>query len=497
MTEPMLPRQEESLWSQLAERLGEQLGLHYPRERWADLERALAAAAPALGLADARSCALRLSASPLTRRQVEILASHLTVGETYFFREKIGFEALQTRIVPQLLRRRADVRRLRIWSAGCCTGEEPYSIAMLLAAMAPQLDGWHISILATDIDPKFLRKAALGVYGEWSFRDAPPGIKDRFFRRTRQGRYQITEPIRRMVTFGYHNLAQDPFPCVENGTNAMDLILCRNVLMYFEPARARETLRRLGQSLRDDGWLIVNPVEIPQPGVPGLVPVHWPGLIVHTRNADTAASEPALAAPPAALRAAPLPTGAAEGAPPAASPETAAPTLAEAPPSTLEDAVALYERGSYAEAAAQAAQALHQHPRDARALALLARSHANQGRLEEALAWCARAVAADRLNAAWAYLLATILQEQGRTDETVAALRRALYLDPDHALAHFTLGSLMRRQGQTKEAARHFRNALTILSGCPAGQELAESEGMTAGRLAQIIQSGKLSEVYG
>jgi chemotaxis protein methyltransferase CheR len=112
----------------LSDLLAAQTGLHFPAERWRDLARGIAAAAPAFGMPDAESCARWLLSAPLTRHQIEVLANHLTVGETYFFREKMSFEALEQHILPQLIRMRASERRLRIWSAGCCTGEEPYSV---------------------------------------------------------------------------------------------------------------------------------------------------------------------------------------------------------------------------------------------------------------------------------------------------------------------------------------------------------------------------------
>lgn len=117
------------------------------------------------------SCLQKLASSLLTRNQVKILAGHLTVRETYFFRDKIHFEALRGYLLPGLIdARRKSNRCLRIWSAGCATGEEPYSIAILLSKMIPDIEDWDITILATDINPIFLQKASEGLYSEWSLR---------------------------------------------------------------------------------------------------------------------------------------------------------------------------------------------------------------------------------------------------------------------------------------------------------------------------------------
>src|SRR5262245_53252795 len=115
------------LWSQVSERIATTMGLHYPAERWADLQRGLERAAKELGFANAAACGRWLSSATPTKAQLDVLASHLTVGETYFFREKNTFEGLAGTILPELVQaRRRCGKRLRIWSAACCTGEEPY-----------------------------------------------------------------------------------------------------------------------------------------------------------------------------------------------------------------------------------------------------------------------------------------------------------------------------------------------------------------------------------
>ena len=207
--QPVLP---DPLVARLSDFLAQQIGLHFPKERWSDLKRKIAAAAPAFGAPDAESCAQRLLSAPLTRNQIEILASHLTVGETYFLREKKSFDLLEQQIFPELLRARAGAeRRLRVWSAGCCSGEEPYSLAILLDRLIPGFRDWNITLLATDINPEFLRKAADGVYGEWSFRDAPAWLRERYFKKRKNGRFEIDPHIRNRVTFSYLNLAEDVY----------------------------------------------------------------------------------------------------------------------------------------------------------------------------------------------------------------------------------------------------------------------------------------------
>ena len=462
------------LLSGLSDFVAARIGLHFPRERWRDLERGIAAATPELGQADVESCVRWLLSASLTRSHIEILASHLTVGETYFFREKRNLEILETHIVPELLRSRHDgERQLRIWSAGCCTGEEPYSIAMLLDRLIPDQKSWNITLLATDINPRFLRKAAEGVYGEWSFRETPEWMRARYFKRRKDGRFELSAHIRRKVTFSYLNLADDVYPSLLNNTNAMDVIFCRNVLMYFTAERAKTVARNLHRALVEDGWLIVNAAETSATLFPFFTAVEFPGAVLYRKAKDDApryaigwqplAPQPALLSPEAVQPVSPAEM----------QPEPLGQTTTMAPNDTLSH-----------------------EPDDREALSSSARDCANQGRLGEAIAWCEQAIAADKLNPARHYLLAAIRQEQGQTNAAARSLNRALYLDSGFALAHFSLGNLRLSQGRQREAERHFTNALAALRTHPHDEILPEAEGLTTGRLVEIVTSVLASLPY-
>lgn len=441
------------LLERLSELLAARTGLNFPAERWGDLERGIAATAPIVGMPDAQACARWLLSGDLTRHQIEVLASHLTVGETYFFRDERTFEALEHHVLPELLHACVhSERRLRIWSAGCCTGEEPYSIAMMIDRLLPHADKWNASILATDINPASLRKAATGLYGEWSFRGTPAWIRERYFERGGHSRFEIRPSIRSRVAFSYLNLADDVYPSLTNGTNAMDVIFCRNVLMYFTVERAKHVIEHMYRSLVDGGWLIVSPAETSQSLFASFTPVGYAGAIFYRKLGNTEM--------PAAAR---LPSVAAPSLPPAGWPAES--SVADAAP----------------------APELHEAP------SRMARACANQGRLAEAARWCETAIAGDKLNPANEYLLAIIRQEMGENDAATRSLMRALYLDPDFVLAHVALGNLRLSQRRRPEAERHFDIALALLQTRPHDEPLQESDGLTAGRLAEIITSVRSS----
>ncbi len=283
-----------SLLPHFSEFLAQRIGLYFPPERGCDLLRGIEAAAREFGFQDAAACMQWLLSTPLDRNRIEILACHLTVGETYFFRDPQIFEALKARILPVLIQfRRQCGPTLRIWSAGCATGEEAYSLAILVQRMIPDFRQWHITILGTDINPHALAKAESGSYGEWSFRNAPDWLKNGYFRPTEKGRYEIIPSVREMVTFAYLNLMEDSYPSLINNTNAMDIIFCRNVLMYFEPAPATQVVRRYCLSLVDGGWLVISPTEGYRIMTETMEMVNFPGAILYRKNISGATPSPA------------------------------------------------------------------------------------------------------------------------------------------------------------------------------------------------------------
>lgn len=490
-------------WNQLSELIAARTGLHFPPERRVDLHRALGEAAADFGCSNSEACADRLLNSSWSADELRKLARHLTIGETYFFRERPSFNALAAHVLPLLIQQKRDGdRRLRLWSAACSTGEEAYSLAMLVQQVLPDWRDWDVSILATDLNPHSLRKAETGVYGEWSFRECQAEFRERHFdlvtpAPSGAARYRVREELRDMVHFAELNLAQDSFPSLVNDTNAMDLILCRNLLIYFTPAHARRLIANLRHCLVDDGWLIVSPSECSQALFSGYAPVNFPGSILYRKRTSHEPAGPA--GPMFALEQAPVPE------PPACAPlsemqvsQMLAPA-ATAEPSREADrqtgspaltaAESMYARGEYADAAAALRAVLDESAdaRQVRALGLLTRALANLGKLEEALAASERWIAADRLDPAAQYLHAMVLQELGERGRARAALQRALYLQPEFTLAHFALGNHARAEARVTEARRHFTNASRLLDDLDADELVPESEGLTVGRLREII----------
>lgn len=464
----------EALLARISDSVADRMGLRFQKERWRDLAQGLTIAAGELGFKDVNSCIHWFLSEPPSQKQVEILARHLTVGETYFFREKKAFEVIKERVLPELVRsRQKPGRRLRIWSAGCCTGEEAYSIAMLLDQSVPDLEDWNVTILATDINPLFLQKASEGIYSEWSFRDTPLWLKERYFKRKKEARYEITSLIKEKVAFSYLNLAEEVYPSLLNNTHSMDVIFCRNVLMYFDAEKAKRVLSNFNRALVDGGWLIVSPSEASNGSFSDFEAVNFSGLFFYRKTSSSFRMKVSEFLPLT----------------PSQEPSEISPEENIPPLTPYQEALTLYHQGRYRDAKEKIEEWQLEHPHDANSLLLLARVHANQGMLDEALQWCEKAIAVDKLRPDHHYLHATILQELGRIEPAIRSFRRVIYLDPDFVLAHFALGNLVQKQGNFKESVKYYQNALSLLRAFHLNEELPESEGITVGRLLEILKS--------
>ena len=436
-----------SLLAELSRFVEARLGLYFGQDRHTDLERGLRAASVACcGEGTAAQFGERLLSGSATEAELAGLSSHLTIGETYFMREPRSLEIFETRLLPSLN------KRPRIWSAGCSTGEEPCSIAMSRGVFAAARGS---IILATDIDTLALQKAMRGNYGEWSFRATPQSIRNRHFAAAPNGRWTIDPAILKMIQFEHANLVETPPPAATD----IDVIFCRNVLMYFSPEAARQTVRGFHRALAKGGWLIVSPAEVSAPLFVDFTLVSFEGITLYRKIS------PAGLVAPSAL---PL------------RPDSEPPFS-----------------GSHLQPDALPANEIAPHsgsdkprvkPRSrVRAMLRLARWHANRGDLSRAFQWCEKIVASGHADFRTHFLRAAILEENGALERAARVLRQTLYLEPDFVIGHFALASLTARQGREQESAKHFANTLRLLAGLENGFLLPESGGITAGALRELI----------
>jgi chemotaxis protein methyltransferase CheR len=201
------------------------------------------------------------SSTPESHQEWERLASLITNIESYFFRDKDQFALLRDRIFPELIQRKQNNKTIRICSAGCSSGEEPYSLAILLKEILPELEQWHLTILGLDINQEALQKAQNGVYRPWSFRRVDKEIVQRYFQLIKD-EYYINSSIKQMVSFKPFNLVNDIFPTPQSGVSEFDLILCRNVFIYFDSPAIEQVLNKFYKALQPFGYIITGHAEL-------------------------------------------------------------------------------------------------------------------------------------------------------------------------------------------------------------------------------------------
>ncbi len=446
--------------------LGARTGLVFIPDRRPGAELGVRRAMGRAGVADPERYRAMVAGS---ESLLDDLLVELTVGETYFYREPAQFEFLRREVLPGL---KGAGESVRAWSAGCASGEEAYTLAMLFTDEGL---GGRGHVLATDISRAALARARRAGYGEWSLRGE--SAKAALPHLLPEGgppqhpRYTVAEPVRRLVTFEHLNLALDVYPSFATGTLGIDLIFCRNVLIYFDRETVRSVAGRLASSLSEGGWLVTASSDPMLGAEDGLEPVVTDFGVFYRR----ARPEP----PPAAeveIVAAPEPAaaGARDGPPGPGS------TAGRSALSTARDDLA---RGRYARAAELSGPAGD----DPEACALYVRALANLDPGAAALA-CAEAAARHPLSAELHYLYAVLLVGLDRDDEAAAEARRVLYLDRSLAVAHFLLGSVSLRRDDRAGARRGYRNARDLCAALPPGEVLALSDGEPAGRLAEMAR---------
>ena len=261
------------------------IGLSFPLERRDDLQRAVLQLSLQEGYACAEDCMQAMMQMKVTSVTAAKLARHLSTGETYFFRDAATFSILRSEVLPQLIAARLDSGRktLRILSAGCCSGEEAYSLSILAHSL---LDGkgWDLRIAGVDLNPDFLQSARAGLYGDWSFRGVSEALKLRHFTIERDGKYAVSAEARRGVDFRLMNLAADDYKALDDLV-PFDLVICQNVLMYFGAGPWSGVAARMHDLLSEDGWFFVSPIESDRALYPQYRPVEMGGLTFYSKGA--------------------------------------------------------------------------------------------------------------------------------------------------------------------------------------------------------------------
>ena len=415
---------------------------------------------------------IRFLDTPGSADEWDILIDFLTIPETYFFRDQNQCMAFEKFIIPHILNQK---NRIRIWSAGCSTGEEPYTLAIILSETVKNLKYRDVQIIGTDINPRCLKKAKKGIYERHSFRGVRSDIIEKYFIK-KSGRMKIDNSIRKMVEFKKFNIKLDKgefFPLVYNN---FDVIFCRNVLIYFEKPAINNITAGFSTSLNDSGYLVLGHSETGHISNRDLRRIRANNAFIFGKNEkiETEKNIYKVAGD---------------------SPEKA-PFLKNKKTEETKNndhynkALLHYFKEEYESAGVEIESIEKKNSAGVKELLLKSLVQVNSGELEKAAVTAEKIKDINEFLPAPYYVLGFIHENRKKYHLAIADYERALFLEPNFFLSYFRLGSLYMKERKKKESVRAFKNALKTIKAEDEEKVKLLSGGFLKKSLEQICRKG-------
>ena len=459
---------------ELAVLIHDRMGLNFTENKQRELIQGISRSAKTLAYSSTESFVDFLLKNDWEHEIINSLAAELTIGETYFLRDRKMFDMIVNYVIPEKRRE----KKLKFWSAACSTGEEPYSIALTLDMAIPDIKSWEIEVLATDINREALETAERGVYRPWSFRESKFPDKDHYFKENASGCFEISNDIKKMVKFFRLNLISETYPSDSNGTSDCDIIFCRNVLIYFSLGTAGRVIEKLYNCLKPGGLLILSATEL------ALVPenlfevIELSGTMILKKPLNL------------------------DGASDLLQFRLNYPDNCEIRTNSTVDKPHKEHKEAWTqeEVKVQFSKGIVEQPEKATSLKQFSSDEkyeeaerlADRGKYEEASKMCQEAIQEDSLQSKWYYLYSVVLFESNRLSDAAKAISKVLYLDADNVMGHIMSGHINNALGNQKLAGKSFDNALVQLRKFGSDDVINGSGGETADRLTATIEA-----VYG
>ncbi len=408
----------------------------------------------------------QLRDTPESSPQWQRLINTLTIGETYFLREENHFDLLKKHILPKLIlhRRQIGQHTLRIWSAGCASGEEPYSIAIILHQFLPDIHTWDIEIHGTDINSYALQTAHHGIYREWAFRHTDSVFQQNYFDKV-EGGYQLKQLIKDRVTFRQHNLMQGYY------TGHFDLIFCKNVVLYFNEPYIEQVENNLYHALKPEGWLFMGQAEA--------LRVHRNRWQTHIFTGSTIYQRLMKTSDTTEVTYRAL----------SSDEEARLTDQASHHNNYYQQAVEAVHDENHVMAEQFLSLALENNHHKAESHTLLALIFANRKAMPEAEAHIKAALSIDPLHADVHYVMAMIAHEQNHTESAIRSLQMTLYCDTYHALGAFMLGNLYAQSGQLPKAFSQWTKVQRAIEDFEPTDYVSDLSDLTAKQLDALISA--------
>jgi chemotaxis protein methyltransferase CheR len=452
----------------------ETCGLHFEEGRNQSLHLALWQRLQHRGYDSYQEYYNLLKFHPEGRLEIRELLDLITIGETYFFRNKAQFNVLMRFVLPEIIQRKVCSRdkSIRIWSAGCSRGDEPYSIAIAMMEVLPFYEEWSISILGTDINRNGLACAKEAIYGEKDIGHLPKEYLDKYFK-IRGSTYHLNSDVRKLVQFEYHNLVKDPF--IHESMQNIDLVFCRNVTIYFDFQTTRRVIDNFYNCLAEEGHLFLGHTETLWQITNKFERIEFPQTFIYKKGLSLVQED-------------------------AMKPFVAVPEI------KIEDLTSLKETGAQKSFFLQELRSGPQEkpepfgqietPCDQTSLSsphnIIAqdKNHiltcltnatilANEAKYKEAADILAKIIEVDNLSVEAYYLLGVLSYKSGDLKEAETQFRKVIYVTPDSVLAYFNLGNIYLYQRKFSEAAREFKNAIRLSEIKPKDEQVRFCEDFT------------------
>jgi len=402
----------------------------------------------AVGNLDAQRLLQKMIAEPFCVERIQLIEK-ITIDESYFFRDSAQIDFLKYEYLPKLIekKRQAGDKQLRIWSAGCSTGQEIYSIAILLYELLIDYDDWNLHLLGTDINHQSLNRAKQAEYNAWNIRTEQGFINNSgYFQEVANDCFRLSDEIKAKVNISYLNLAKNSFPSIMSGTCALDMILCRNVFIYFDEATIQQASRRFYDSLNESGILMLSATDPLSIDEDYFVQEKRESVFFLRKKPLFFASITQSAVEPK-IRLAQQ-----------SNKQVSELNLAEAKQLIIKHlSVAEWQAGLN-----QVNKALESDAYDAELLQFKAKCLINLGQMLAAQEACEQSIIQDEVEPHSYLLYGLILMQRGYLSEAETAFRQTIFLNNAFMEAHYQLGQILLKKGQKKLAIKSIQNALAL-----------------------------------
>jgi len=451
-----------------------------------------------------------LQGDPEGMQEFKNLLNLVTIGETYFFRNKPQMDALIKFVLPEIIKRKENdlYKKIRVWSAGCSRGDEPYSIAMAIMEILPDYKEWEISILGTDINQESLKIAYAAAYSGRDIEYISPVYLKKYFDKTKNG-YVVKSEVKRVVDFKYHNMAKDFFN--EKKMSELDIVFCRNVTIYFDFEIIKDVVNKFYDCFGENGFLFMGHAETLWQITDKFKAIEFPKTFVYKKDTHvgkTEASKPFMAIPDIKLEdfsdtgiskisdiiqkkvsfaedSVPVENLAEEK----IQEKKEKSQLQERERDSLyRQAMSLFNNKNFEDSIKIFNQIIEIDAGETRAYFLKANILANQAKYNEAIEELSKIIEVDNLYVEAYYLLGVLMYKTGDFAGAEKQFRRVAYIDPKIVLSYFNLGNVYLCQKKNDKAAREFINVIRLLEDMDKAASIRLCEEFTVEFLLRACQ---------